>query len=162
MLMACVCGIPTRAAAQETFEHSAWSVSNDAQAKSVSELPKLSVRMVVPAGGMWQTAVRQLSASRGMALPAMYVSLIGLQVYDGYSTTTGLSHGAVESNGFMSAAVNHRRVCGPSGRRGVRPSTWRSGPGVSIIGAGDRPDGRHERRHASVAVSNASYIHAQK
>src|SRR3982074_2232372 len=91
--MSCVCAIPTRAAAQETFEHSAWTVSNDALT-TVSALPELTVRMMVPAGGLWRPPVRVGSPSRGSALPAMYVSLIGLQAYDGYSTTQGLTHGA--------------------------------------------------------------------
>jgi hypothetical protein len=164
MVMSCVCAIPTRAAAQETFEHSAWTVGNDAHGKSVSELPTLSVRMMVPAGGLWQTPVREPSASRGMALPAMYVSLIGLQVYDGYSTMTGLSHGAVESNGLMSAVVNH-----PAGLWAVK--------GAAAFGSiymAERLWRQHRRGQAialmvatnvvmlSVAASNASIIHAQK
>jgi Domain of unknown function (DUF5658) len=164
MVMSCVYAMPTRAAAQETFEHSGWTVGKDAQAKSVSELPELSVRMMVPAGGLWQTPVRVRPASRGAALPAMYVSLIGLQAYDGYSTTTGLNHGAVESNGFMSAVVNH-----PA-------SLWavKGGAAFASIYMAERLWRQHRRGQAialmvatnvvmaSVAVSNASIIRAQK
>ena len=39
--------------------------------------------------------------SRGGVLPSLYVSLAGLQAYDGYSTITGLKRGAVETNGIM-------------------------------------------------------------
>lgn len=38
------------------------------------------------------------AASRGGLLPALYVSLAGLNVFDAYTTRTGLSRGAVESN----------------------------------------------------------------
>jgi hypothetical protein len=162
--MSCVCAMPTRAAAQDTFEHSGWTVSNDAQATIAGELPELTVRMMVPAGGLWQTPVRVRSASRGSALPAMYVSLIGLQAYDGYSTTQGLSHGAVESNGFMSAVVNH-----PA-------SLWavKGGAAFASIYMAERLWRQHRRGQAialmvatnvvmaSVAVSNASIIRAQK
>lgn len=161
--MSCVCAIPTRAAAQETFEHSGWTVSNGAQTTAI-ELPELAVRMMVPAGGLWQTPVRVGSANRGSALPAMYVSLIGLQAYDGYSTTQGLSHGAVESNGFMSAVVNH-----PA-------SLWavKGGAAVASIYMAERLWRQHRRGQAialmvatnvvmaSVAVSNASILRGQK
>ena len=61
----------------------------------------LSVRMTALAGGLWQTPVRWVPAARGPVLPSLYVSLIGLEAYDGYSTTRGLKHGALESNTFM-------------------------------------------------------------
>jgi uncharacterized protein DUF5658 len=161
--MSCVCAIPSRAAAQETFEHSARTVSNDAQA-TVSALPELTVRMMVPAGGLWHTPVRVASPSRGSALPAMYVSLIGLQAYDGYSTAQGLSHGAVESNGFMSAVVNH-----PAGLWAVK-----GGAAFASIYMAERLWRQHRRGQAialmvatnvvmaSVAVSNASILRGQK
>ena len=37
-------------------------------------------------------------ARRPSALPGMYVSLAGLQAYDGYSTTRGVKNGATEAN----------------------------------------------------------------
>jgi Domain of unknown function (DUF5658) len=37
-------------------------------------------------------------ATRPSALPAMYVSLAGLQAYDGYSTIRGVRNGATEAN----------------------------------------------------------------
>lgn len=39
--------------------------------------------------------------SRGLVLPALYVSVAAFEVYDGLSTTTGLKHGAVEANPLM-------------------------------------------------------------
>jgi hypothetical protein len=162
--MSCVCAIPTRAAAQETFERSTWTTSKDAQGTTATELPELTVRMMVPAGGLWQTPLRVGSASRGSALPVMYVSLIGLQAYDGYSTMQGLSKGAVESNGFMSAVVNH-----PG-------SLWavKGGAAFASIYMAERLWRQHRRGQAialmvatnvvmaSVAVSNASILRGQK
>src|SRR5437667_5340415 len=46
-------------------------------------------------------AVHIGSASRGAVLPALYISLAGLQAYDAYSTVTGVRRGAVEANGLM-------------------------------------------------------------
>jgi Domain of unknown function (DUF5658) len=39
-----------------------------------------------------------LSTGRPMALPALYGTLAGLQIFDGYSTVTGLRRGATEAN----------------------------------------------------------------
>jgi hypothetical protein len=39
--------------------------------------------------------------SRGALLPALYVSLAGLNIFDAYSTTKGLSRGAVEANPLL-------------------------------------------------------------
>jgi hypothetical protein len=47
------------------------------------------------------TPDRPASVRRPAALPALYVSFVGLQVYDGYSTTVGMKQGAVESNPLM-------------------------------------------------------------
>jgi hypothetical protein len=41
------------------------------------------------------------SASRGALLPSLYASLAVLNAYDAYSTTRGLSLGAVEGNAMM-------------------------------------------------------------
>jgi len=71
------------------------------------EAPPLFAKMTTPAGTqLWPT--RPVFVSRGSALPALYVSLIALQGYDGYSTSQGLNKGAVESNGFQAALVTHQ------------------------------------------------------
>src|ERR1700674_70143 len=62
--ISCFWAMPTRAAGQDSFAHSGWTVSNDAQPTIAGELPELTVRMMVPAGGLWQTPVRVRSASR--------------------------------------------------------------------------------------------------
>jgi hypothetical protein len=46
--------------------------------------------------------------SRPAILPPLYVSFIGLEVFDGYSTSRGLSQGASESNPFVRWSVDHR------------------------------------------------------
>jgi Domain of unknown function (DUF5658) len=155
--------IPTDAAAQDTFEHSA-RVVNAPAGPTAGDLQELTARMMVPAGGLWQTPVRVAPASRGAALPALYVSLIGLQAYDGYSTQQGLSHGAIESNSFMSAVVSH-----PA-------SLWAAKGGAAFVSIymAERLWRQHRRGQAialmvasnvimaSVAASNASIIRAQR
>lgn len=44
-------------------------------------------------------------AKRGALLPMLYLSLAALNAYDAHSTTTGLSHGAVEANPTMRGVV---------------------------------------------------------
>lgn len=61
----------------------------------------LTVRMTAPAGGLWQTPVQWVPPTRGAMLPSLYVGLIALEAYDGYSTTRGLKHGAIESNTLL-------------------------------------------------------------
>ncbi len=55
------------------------------------------------------------SDSRPAPLPALYASLIGLQVYDGYSTSRGLALGAHEANPLMTSAVGN-----PGAKWGVK------------------------------------------
>jgi len=89
-LVAFACAyVPTTTAAQELVEQ----LRPEPQA--------LAVRMTAPAGGLWQTPVRWVPATRGPVLPSLYASLIVLEAYDGYSTNKGLKNGAIESNSFM-------------------------------------------------------------
>lgn len=46
--------------------------------------------------------------SRGGLLPALYVSLAGLNAFDAYTTSKGLSLGASESNGVMKALAGNQ------------------------------------------------------
>jgi hypothetical protein len=55
---------------------------------------------VVRMGGDFQV-------SRGAILPALYVSLAALNVYDAVSTKQGLAHGAMEGNPAMSGIVGN-------------------------------------------------------
>jgi hypothetical protein len=47
------------------------------------------------------------SPSRGPVLPALYVGLAALNVYDGLSTTTATKHGARERNSLMAGIAQH-------------------------------------------------------
>jgi Domain of unknown function (DUF5658) len=85
---ACASGVPATVAAQDLEQFRA-------------EPLELAVRMTAPAGGLWQTPVPWIPATRGRVLPSLYASLIVLEAYDGYSTTRGLKNGAIESNTFM-------------------------------------------------------------
>jgi hypothetical protein len=86
--LACTCGAPATSTAQDVEQ--GWA-----------DPLLLAVRMTAPAGGLWHTPVPSAPPTRGVVLPSLYVSLIGLEAYDGYSTTRGLEHGAIESNTFL-------------------------------------------------------------
>jgi uncharacterized protein DUF5658 len=85
--------------------------ANDAGAVTISdtdadEASPLFAKMVMPSSVDWSPSAR-MSDARGPMLPLLYGSLISLQAFDGYSTTRGLQHGAVESNGLMASLATH-------------------------------------------------------
>lgn len=143
----CVCAVSGFAAAQEPVDH-----------------PVLSVKMTTPPSGEWQAGAPVSPAFRGSALPSLYVSLIGLQAYDGYSTSRGLNHGAVESNGFMSGLASHPGAL------------WAAKGGAAFVSiyTAERLWRQHRRGQAialmvvsngfmaAVAASNASVLRAQR
>jgi hypothetical protein len=49
----------------------------------------------------------EMPRRRPAVLPALYVSFVALEAVDGYSTSRGLSEGAVESNPFVRWSVDH-------------------------------------------------------
>jgi hypothetical protein len=137
-----VCAVPARAAAQDPVDP-----------------PQLNVRMTAP------PSVLEVSpATRGPALPALYVSLIGLQAYDGYSTSRGLRQGAIESNTFMGRVASHPGAL------------WAAKGGAAFLSiyTAERLWRRHRRGEAiavmvvsngimaAVAASNARIVHNQK
>ena len=79
---------------------SATSTAQELESGRADILP-LNVRMTAPAGSLWETPVQWEPLPRGGVLPSLYVGLIALQVYDGYSTSRGLENGAVESNTLL-------------------------------------------------------------
>ena len=101
---------------------------------------------------------------RGPVLPALYVSLLGLQAYDGYSTTRGLKQGAAESNTFMSGLASHPGAL------------WAAKGGAAFISiyAAERLWRQHRPGQAiammvvsnglmvAVAASNASVLRSQR
>jgi hypothetical protein len=125
---------------------------------------ELAVRMTAPAGGLWQTPVRWIPATRGPVLPSLYASLIVLEAYDGYSTTRGLKNGAVESNTFM-----RRLAAEPAALWAVKGGAtfvsiyvaerlWRKNHRGQAIAVMVATNGLM----AAVAMNNASVLRAQK
>jgi hypothetical protein len=105
-----------------------------------------------------------LEATRGAALPLLYVAQIGLQAYDGYSTTRGLRNGAIESNSIMGRLASHPAALWAA----------KSGAAFASIYAAERLWRQHHRGRAialmvvtngimaAVAAKNATVIHAQR
>jgi hypothetical protein len=133
-----------------------------ASAQEPTDRPVLNVKMTAPPSGNWQ-GVPVSPAVRGPALPSLYVSLIGLQAYDGYSTSRGLKQGAVESNSFMSGLASHPGAL------------WAAKGGAAFVSiyTAERLWRQHRRGQAialmvvsnsimaAVAASNASVLRAQ-
>jgi hypothetical protein len=94
LAMTLACGTSTTATAQ------------DLESGRVDALP-LNVRMTAPAGSFWKTPVQFEPPARGGILPSLYVGLIALQLYDGYSTSQGLENGGVESNALLRAYADN-------------------------------------------------------
>ena len=72
-----------------------------------AEAPSLFAKMTAPAGTDGLLSRPIVFTERGSVLPSMYVGLIGLQVYDGYSTNRGLKNGASESNAVLGLVSAH-------------------------------------------------------
>jgi Domain of unknown function (DUF5658) len=85
----------------------AWPGQAVAQEIDLIEAPALLVRMTAPAGTESILPRPIVPTYRGSVLPSMYAGLIGLQVYDGYSTNRGLENGATESNAVLGTISAH-------------------------------------------------------
>jgi hypothetical protein len=140
------------------------AASRSAAAQDSADPPALFVRMTMPAATEWRLPGRVGPAERGSVLPALYVSLAGLQAYDGYSTGRGLRSGASEANTVLGTLANH-----PAALWAVKGGTGF----VSIYVAERLWRGRHRGQAialmvvsngimAAVAASNASIIQAQR
>ena len=120
-----------------------------------------------PTGGGVDWSLRPIQfggASRGSALPALYVSLAALQVVDGYTTTTGITRGAREANPLMPAVA------------GNTAAVWAVKGGVTLLSiyTAERLWKNHKRGQAiammlvsngmmaAVAARNASVLRAQR
>jgi hypothetical protein len=145
--LSCVCGLSRNAAAQDP-----------------ADPPDLFVRMTVPAATETRPPGRISPADRGSVLPALYVSLGGLQAYDGYSTSRGLRNGAYEANSVMGTLASH-----PAALWAMKGGT----AFVSILVAERLWRGHHRGQAialmavsngimAAVAASNASIIRSQR
>jgi hypothetical protein len=83
------------------------ATARSAAAQDPADPPSLFVKMTAPAGADWRVPGRVSPAERGSLLPALYVSLGGLQAYDAYSTSRGLKNGASEANAVLGAVAGH-------------------------------------------------------
>ena len=115
-----------------------------------------------PSGGY--SRVPWIHATRGAVLPMLYVSFIGLEAYDGYSTNRGLRQGAVESNALVGAiAQNQRAVWAVKGATAfisiyVAERLWRGhhrGEAIAVMFVSNSV-------MTAVAVTNASVLRTQQ
>ena len=138
----------TSAAAQSLDAPGTASVLRIADARADDESP-LFAKMIMPSSTDWSLDA-EVPTTRGGALPMLYASLIGLQAYDGFSTSRGLRNGAVESNALMASLVKHPM------------SLWgaKAGTAFASIYIAERLWKQH-RRGAAIAmmvVSNAMMV----
>jgi hypothetical protein len=86
-----------------------------------------------------------LPPSRGTALPALYAGFAALELYDGFTTTTGVQRGAVEANPLVGRAA------------GNGPALWaiKGGATVGVIYLSERLWRQH-RRSQAIGVMLAS------
>lgn len=140
-----------------------WAMSVPTAAQElVVDPPALFATMTVPPSG--EAPVRVSRAIRGPVLPSLYVSLIGLQVYDGYSTRRGVTHGAIEANTFLSNVTSHPAILWAAKGGAAFVSIyaaerlWRQGRRGQAIAVMIASNGLM----VAVAASNASVIRAQR
>jgi hypothetical protein len=125
-LIALTYAVPAMAA--DEVKSAAVSIEGAVEA-SLATAPPQALRLGTPSG-----------VARGGLLPALYVSLAGLQAYDAFSTTRGLSRGAVESNGLMKgvagspAAVWAIKGGVTAGSIFASERLWKSGHKMQAIG----------------------------
>lgn len=100
---------------------------------------------------------------RGAALPMLYATLAGLNAYDAYSTTKGISQGANESNPLMRGAAGNPATMWAI-KAGVTVGTitmaerlWRKDKKVQAIALMIVSNSMM----ATVAARNASILHRQ-
>ena len=139
------------------------AASIDVAAQDPVDPQPLNPRMTAPPSAN-SGPVYEIAASRGPVLPSLYVSFIGLELYDGYSTTQGLSKGAIESNTLMGKVAAHPGAL------------WAAKGAVTFLSiyTAERLWRQHHRGEAiammvamngimvAVAASNASVINKQK
>ena len=108
----------------------------------------------------WSRPPVKAGLRRGAALPMLYVSLTGLNAYDAYSTTSGISKGASESNPLMRGAARNPAAIWAI-KAGVTAGTitmaerlWRSDKRVQAVTVMIISNGMM----AAVAARNASVL----
>lgn len=165
--LACACGAPAISIAQDLAQGRGDPLlltGADPLLMTAADPPLLAVRMTAPAGGLWHTPVQWDPPTRGGVLPSLYVGLVGLEAYDGYSTTRGLKHGAIESNMLL------RRLAGN------QTALWAVKGGATFVSIymAERLWRQNRRGRAvalmvitnglmaAVALNNASVLRSQK
>jgi hypothetical protein len=73
---------------------------------SMPEQAPRASSLSMPSSQSLPAPMRKASLSRPAALPMFYVSLVGFQAYDVYSTRTALAHGGHESNPMMQGVAD--------------------------------------------------------
>jgi hypothetical protein len=130
-----------------------------------------SVRTVVAASNAtavatdWTMAPVSFGApSRGRLLPALYVSLAGLNAVDAYTTSKGLSRGASESNAVMKGVAGNQAALWAV-KGGVTASSifiaerlWRGGHKPQAVAVMIISNGMM----AAVSARNASVLRNQR
>ena len=97
------------------------------------------------------TGGAELRISRGVALPVLYGTLAGLQVYDGWSTMKAVNLGASEANPAVAGIVSHA------------PAMWAVNAGATLVSiyAAERLWRRNRRTEAiitMIAVNSAMVV----
>jgi hypothetical protein len=136
-------------------------------APDVLQLPaasNLHVRMTAPPEANWWPVVPVSRPPRGPVLLSLYAAQVGLQAYDGYSTTQGLSNGATESNDLLRGLAHNRAAL------------WSVKAGAAFVSvyAAEKLWRRHRRGQAiavmivsngvmaAVAMNNAAVLRGQR
>ncbi len=157
----CVCGVSTSARAQDATANETMQNVGDQQVAPTT----LIVRLVAsPRAQCVFPPCASVATTRGAALPSLYAAQLGLQVYDGYSTTRGLRNGAIESNSIMGRLASHPAALWAA----------KGGAAFASIYAAERLWRQHHRGQAiavmmvsngimaAVAAKNATVIRAQR
>jgi hypothetical protein len=102
--------------------------------------PALAADAAAPATTISEKLVAPQGPDRGSLLPALYVGLAGLNAYDAYTTTKGVSAGANESNALLRAAAGSPAAIWAikggvtAGSILLSERLWRSGHRAQAIG----------------------------
>jgi hypothetical protein len=106
-------------------------------ADAPSDPPTLFAKLLVPPSLAGLAPVLP-PAARGAALPALYVGLASLELYDGFTTTAGVHRGAAEANPLVGGAA------------GNGPALWaiKGGATVGVIYLTERLWRQHHRSQA--------------
>jgi hypothetical protein len=133
---------------------------------SATQTPIVAFLTVPPSNvnGLLPPLYAQREPSRGAVLPALYVSLAGLNAFDAYSTSRGVSSGAAEANPTIRPFAGNRAALWAV-KGGVTAATitiadrlWRKNRRVQAVAVMVVSNGLA----AAVAARNVSVIRRQQ